>query len=495
LNSMRSASPAVHLSLPSTPSRGLGEAFALPRAIYVTNIPALLVVTGLITWIAGNEMAMVVAAAVGGAVSLYMLWDWLFREGPTRFSTLTAIALLMGYGLGALNTWLTLPRGGLSLAQYFGGDEAAYARGMAAVLIASAPLCLLGELYERPVFGAEFRVPLDQRTYLFIFLGTGCVIAGFLTNSLGYSGTQVTYGEQTSAGSALVASIFPPLTALTVATFPVTRGRARLLVGACGLILCTLLMVIGRRNLIYTAMLMFFAMRLTGYRLRGTFYRKVFLIAAGGVFLAIGLTVFMLLRLAGFQTRGGHAPLIQRIQIALSWVEDGTALGRATEANQTNVQSRTFVLGFFADVLDASTRRTPALGKDLAGYTSEAIPRVLNPDKDLEFSEERLVDSEFGLTYTDAANSILTNGATDFGIFGVLLYPLALAALFRFIVSALSGLLQPLPVTFIVLVMMMSAVQTEIAITGYLVTIRNVIIWAFLLSIFSFLPQITLRNR
>ncbi|MBV8672083.1 MAG: hypothetical protein JOZ33_01495, partial [Acidobacteriaceae bacterium] len=87
--------------------RTLGGSFALPRAVYVTHLPALLLITALITWIAGDEIAMVIASALGGGVGLYILWDWLFREAPTRFSTLSAMNFLIGYGLGALNTWLT----------------------------------------------------------------------------------------------------------------------------------------------------------------------------------------------------------------------------------------------------------------------------------------------------------------------------------------------------------------------------------------------------
>jgi hypothetical protein len=449
-----------------------------------------------VTWIIGNEPAMAFAATVGGVIGVYLLWDWLFREGPTRFSTLMVIALLLGYGLGTVNTWLTLPRGGLTIAQFLGADEAVYTHGMAAVLIVSAPLLFFGEFYERPLFGSDFRLPLDQRTYLFIVLGTIGVVIGFLTHSLGFEGGQVGSGGQVSVASALLSWMFPTLTSLTIALFLVVRGRfIKPLIGFCTLILCVLIMAIGRRNMIYTSMLVIFTLRLTGYRLKGTFFRKLLLILGLGFFLAVGVTVFMLLRLAGFQSGNAGLPLAQRIQIALSWVEDGTALNRATEANRTNAQKRTFVLGFFADVLDASTRRTPALGKDFIGYTSLAIPRVLNPDKDLYFSEERLVDSQFSLTYGDSANSILTNGATDFGPIGLIAYPLLIVLLFRFCIGVLARLLPPFPVAFVASGIIFTLLQTENAIESYLLTIRNVIIFAFILFFFSRLPQFQLRNQ
>ena len=92
-------------------SRPLGEDFAPPRTLYVIQIPAILTLAAFVSWIISTELAMVIAASVASVVALYMLWDWLLREGPTRFSTLLAITLLLGYGLGAVNTWLTLPQG------------------------------------------------------------------------------------------------------------------------------------------------------------------------------------------------------------------------------------------------------------------------------------------------------------------------------------------------------------------------------------------------
>ena len=480
----------------SATSRRLGEDFAPQRALYLNHIPALLIVTGLVTWIAADETAMVIAAAVAGLIGVYMVWDWLFQEAPTRFSTLVTIALLLGYGLGTLNTWLTLPRGDLSLSRFLGLDEAILARGMAAVLLAAAPVCFLGELYERPVFGREFRIPLNQQTYTLVYLGTIAVTAGFFTHVLGFGGIQNTYGQQQGVLSALLAWFFPPLAALTAAVFLTTpTGGRKILTGACALVMGILLMAVGRRVLIYTAMEILFGLRLTGYRLKGTIGKKLLLIVGCGVFLAIGVNVFMLLRLAAQEGHAGvNTPLGARIQVAMNWVEDGTAITRATEANRVNAQKRTFVLGFFADVLEGSSRHTPALGRDAAGYISLAIPRVFNPNKDLTFSEEGVDDELFSLTYFDSANSILTNGATDFGFLGVLVYPLLIVWLMRFSVEICSRFLQAAPMAIIALGVIFSLLQTENSIDGYLVTIRNMVAFVIILLVFSRMPAIRLRN-
>ena len=495
MNRARTAAP--QFELPPTAVSSAGEYFVPPRAAYTTYIPAILILTGLPAWIAGNDLAMALAAAVGGVTALYMLWDWLFEEGPTRISTVMAMTLLLGYGLGALNTWLTLPRGGLTVAQFLGGDESVYAHGMAAVLLVTGPLCFVGEFFERPLFGSEFRLPLDYRTYAFIVLGTGAVVAGFLTHNLEFQGLQMKAGQQLSPAASLLSSAFPPLTALAVAVCLVARGRViKPLIILCTFILCILIMAVGRRSMIYTAMLVIFALRLTGFKIRRAFLKKILLMAGLGFFLAVGVSVFMLLRLAGFQTgKGLNTTLAERIQIALTWVEDGTALNRATEANRVNFQGRTFVLGFFADVLDGSMRRTPALGKLAMGFASQAIPRVFNPNKDLTFGEEPLVDAQFGLTYADAANSILSNGATDFGIFGILLYPLLLVFVLRVLMTGFAMVLPPMPLAFIALALLFTVLQTETTLVSYFALIRDVLIYGSILYIFARLPRLSLRNQ
>ncbi len=479
-----------------SPSR-LGEDVAPPRAIYLIHFPAILTVAALISWVLSTELAMVAAAAVAAVVALYMLWDWLLREGPTRFSTLLALTLLLGYGFGAVNTWLTLPRGNLSLAQFLGSDEGVLARGMAGVLLSAAPLCFFGELYERPLFGREFRIPLDQQTYMLIFLGTVATVIGFVTGSLGYMGAQNTYGEQLSVPAALLSWLFPPLTALTVATFVATpRGSAKLLSGVCALVLLACLMLVGRRIVFYAAMEVLFALRLVGYRLKGTFFKKVLLLLGLGGIVAVGFTVFMLIRLAGFENPhdASRLSIEHRIETITVWVKDGTALARADEANQSNVQKRTFVLGFFADLLEGSSRRTSGLGRDLAEQIGSVVPRVINPDKDLSFSEEAFANELFGLTYGDAANTILTNGAVDFGLLGVVAYPLLIVLIMRVSIEAFSRFLPPLPVCIIVLGAIFTVLQTETSTASYLISIRNEIIFAIVLFLYSRLPKFGLRR-
>jgi hypothetical protein len=491
------ASPAMQFSSTLPLVHGMGQDLAPPRSRYLVQIPAILMLTGLVTWVAADEAAMAISAAISAAVAIYLLWDWLFRAGPTRLSTVYAFSLLAGYGGGALNTWLTLPRGGATLASVLGADEDVLARGMAAVMMTCAVLCFIGELYERPVFGRDFRVPLNRQTFTLIYFATGAFIVGFLTHSLGYGGVASAVGGQQNPAAALLSWAFGPFIAISAAVFlAAPKGIAKLLTGVCLLILSVLLMTVSRTMIVYTAMEVIFALRLTGYRVKGTVVKKFLLLGVLAVFVFTGVTVLMLFRLAGFQSRDKtNISLAERVTTAASWVEDGTALTRANEANQGNVQKRTFVLGFFADILEGSSQKSPAYGLDSAYQLAAAVPRVFFPNKDaVGMGEESLDDELFGLTYKDAANTLLTAGATDFGLIGVLLYPLVTMWIFSFSFRILSGYLSALPMSIILLGIIFVLLQTESTLTHYAVAVRNEILFAVLLLIFYKLPAFRLRH-
>ncbi|WP_415197897.1 hypothetical protein, partial [Silvibacterium sp.] len=114
---------------------------------------------GVATWVLPIDSMLALSSFIGGALGFYLFFDWVFR-GPTRFSTTLGIALLTGYAGGCFNTWITTvgARAGLSLGHFLGHDDAVLGRGMAAVLIASAILIAWGELFEKPIFGLDFKL-------------------------------------------------------------------------------------------------------------------------------------------------------------------------------------------------------------------------------------------------------------------------------------------------------------------------------------------------
>ncbi len=131
-----------------------------------------------------------VSSFVGAVVGLYSLWEIVIRRGPIRFAHFFCVANTVGYGFGALNSWLTISRGTMSLADFFNRDTAAVSHAMAAVLISSGTLYALGEIYERPIFGTNFRLKLDNRAAAFVFFGTALIIVGYATGTDGLHGCE-----------------------------------------------------------------------------------------------------------------------------------------------------------------------------------------------------------------------------------------------------------------------------------------------------------------
>ena len=168
-----------------------------------------------------------------------------------------------------------------------------------------------------------------------LVLATVATGIGFVTGSLGYMGAQGIYGEQLSVSAALLSWLFPPLTALTIAIFVATpRGPAKLLAGACMFALLAFVMVVGRRIIVYTAMEALLALRLTGYRLKGSFFKKTLILLTLAGFVAVGVTVFMLIRLAGSENPNDPSALSLAHRVA-----DGDELGQRWHCSESCYRS------------------------------------------------------------------------------------------------------------------------------------------------------------
>lgn len=474
--------------------RPLGEVMAPPRSLYFIHFPILLTLTGVLTWITSTAFFMIIACIVGGAVGLYLIWDWLFRNGATRFSTLMALGQLIGYCLGALNSCITTPRGGLTIGEFFGYDDGVLARAAALVLITNGILLCLGEIFERPVFGREYRIPLDYRVYYIVYIGTLLYLGAFLTGTMSVMGVQVENGN-VGVFKTFLNWFFPPLSVISMAVFLATPRGIHKRLTACSSVLMLLMMtILGRRIMIYTVVEMIFAVRLTGYKFTGSAFKKLFLAVALVVFIVVGALFFILLRVAGYGDASGHKPLADRFSSISGWISDGTALERATSASSSDVQKRTFVLGFLGAVLEGSSNHTPGLGVNAIGLIQLAVPSAINRDKNKFYSEERTVDRLFGYNFDDEANSILTNGATDFGFPGAVIYPLLLAYIMRVYLEFISWRSIPLASTILVFALMYSSLQAENSLTEYFGSMIHGALFVIFLAIFLALPRFQLQR-
>ena len=161
-----------------------------------------------------------------------------------------------------------------------------------------------------------------------------------------------------------------------------------------------------------------------------------------------------------------------------------------------DTSTRTFMIGFFSDLLDASQRSTPLLGQDMLRNILLTVPSVISADKfGIEpYSEEAQVDMHWGFSYIDEANSLLTAGAADFGIIGVFVYPLVIIFFFRFILERFQWTVPSLLATIIALGFVFETLQAEDVPVGYFSQIRNALLAALLFYFISTLPKFRLRR-
>jgi uncharacterized membrane protein YuzA (DUF378 family) len=488
--------PEYRIEAPVRRRRVLGELFQPRRQHYILHIPLVLFFGAIVTWIIPTEPVMVAACVLGSAVSIYLAYDWLLRRQALRFSTMLALGLLFGYCLGTTNTWLTVPRGSLTLSAYYFRDPAILARAVASVLLACGILISVGELYEHPVFGEEFRLMDDSRIIPFIYSGTALIVVGFLTKRISFGGIGANGSGEVSPISELLFWLFLPLVAIAVSAFlSMPPGRKKMLMGAISAMLLLMLMTQTRRSQIYTGFLILFASRFSGYRMGKSTLRKiVYLVGLAGI-IVTGTVSYQLLRTLGQFGGSKSVGVLPRLERAAELVQEGTALSSALSLTGQNVTRRTFVLTFYADCLELTSQKTPAYGGDAFDQAEAVLPRALFPSKTAYESEEVFANKQFGMNFTDQPNSLLTAGAIDFGLMGVVIYPLIMAYLLRKFIELVSTYLPAFPAAFIVLGLLFTSLQTEMTITGYVTLFRDAILISVALLLFVSLPIFRRRSR
>jgi hypothetical protein len=488
--------PKMELSWPggASASRRLDDREPL-RRLYFLDFPLLLLSVGLLTWIIPSDTMLFISALIVASVGLYTLWEIAIRRKSIRFSHVFCIANTVGYGLGVVNSWLTVSRGNLELAEFFNRDPAAVSHAMAAILIASGILYSLGELYETPIFEKNFKLTLDNRAALFVLCGTALIIVGYATGKLGYMGSTaaVNNGHVGLLGGVL-GWVSPTLFAFTALCYLEWRkGMLKRFFGVMLAVQFILAIPTGRRNLFYFVLLAIIATRFGSFKLKWSFPKKVLYTVLLGSLVGIGAMSFFYLRYAAWGKR--QVSLVDRISLAWELYSSG----QTTKANQSfkeNLSKRTFVLGYVSDLLDASFRLRPAEGQNALHEFQLSVPSALWADKGAYlYAEETVANITYHFSYKDEANSLYSAGAIDFGIWGMILYPIIICALFR-IVAGLARLNLPdVAATLVILFLLFNALVTEAGLWVRLVAIRDSGLYAAFLWIFFKIPAFHLTRQ
>jgi hypothetical protein len=475
-------------------SRPFGLRYAAQEQVYLLYLPCVLLVFGIVAWLFADDSTFVLSAGIGGAVASYIFIDILFRGAPLRLTTIYAMTLLLGYNLGAFNSWLTVDRAYLSLGEFFARDPEALARASGACLATAAVLLVAGQMWERPIFGQEFRLRFNRKT-LPLVVGSTLLLAGaYATGEVGFMGIrQNTSGHLNPLTSLIMWWAIPAFAYSVCASFN-TTGFRRWVIGVCTVLQCLALVPFGRRIFAFSLALAIIAARLGRYRSHMPMLKKFLLGTLALVAVIAASLVFLYLRVAGYEFHGKNASLKTRVETAVDIVQKRGPMELLSMMG-TDASTRTFMLGYFSDLLDASQNSTPLLGEVMLYNLKLTVPSLISSDKlgAGNYGEEELVNMHWGFAYIDEANSLLTAGAADFGFLGVLVYPLIIVLLMRALLEWIQAAAPTYLAAIIALSFIYEFLQPEDLAIGYFIVARNALSVIALFYLLSLLPRFQLR--
>lgn len=387
------------------------------------------------------------------------------------------VSLCLGYGLGSLNTelnWFHLPIDYLRLTW---AGPASIAKATALMMLVGTALCVASSLDEHRMFrDIEIR-PAQEPWAVWLVPGvTLLAIVQVATGAMGYHSNVTGEGTSVSPLAALTVGAICPAAALASFSWKRQHGWRRWLMLSSLAALMAIEAFQGRRVFIYAMVVC-----LMGYfaanpprRLFTASQLLSFLMAA---LLAMAASkAFFALRMATTELGSSHdTAQLLRTGFDILLNAKKTELNEAVADNQN---SRTFIVGYLAELVESLEYREPLYGDVLMFDVALNVPAALWPEKYRVISlgsEEAVANYHLSMPISDQANSIVTAGASDFGVPGIFLYPLALAGLYSLILRGtrrLGGIAH----LMITAALVNTLLNVEAATADYFSVLRSVVI-------------------
>jgi hypothetical protein len=444
-----------------------------------------------------------VAGACGGG---WILYGFISRALPVRLTWMLASTLLIGYCAETLFNEIAAVLAGQGVLAYIGVDSDWAAYALMLVMLACMVLLLAGWA-EPPLINERLVVPISWKQERFLWFCVALVAIAYLRSDFSFGGTVVEAGsKKADVFGSLVSFILPIVPPLATIGVVQSSGMRRLRFFALALVSFLAIGTYGRQRLIFYLPIIFIG----GALLSGRQWRlnrqmsgvgRVFLVAASIAAVLLGSYVFMGLRMAQWQmSEGTHSiSLIMETSVATTF----RSPKEVAAALSDNLQDRTaFEVRYLSWLGRGGNTPSPLMGQDFLLGAKMAVPdriySVLGASKDSARkigTEEGLANEHFGLPDDDDANSILTGGIIDFGLTGVLIYPLLVCFLTRLLLSLASTALKPEGQIVLMLSAMTLFSLSEVEVGDYLLGLRNMAILGVVWGFVHWLPRLTGRRR
>ena len=442
-----------------------------------------------------NYATFILCAMIGAGVSVVILGYIVINRDAIRLSWIISAALLVGYAGGVILTWLNTSS----------FEEFSYAAkyrpiplvsiALAVVYVCCGISLILGR-FEKPCFAAD-RLPEEGSglEILLVVCGLLVIFAAYLNGDYGYGGVRV--DEETnriSAWGAIADLVAPPTAGLC--GYIIGRSRSnieRAIYAAFALICLTSIVPSGRRSIILALLIVAIGFCLAGGLRRLKFYQIALGAIALGIFAYITTSYFYALRLSIWEL-GPTSGLLDQMSLAFEFLVSPSLQERFSTLLSENIRERTFTLGYLADLIEATWRSAPLYGEALVFYIRFAIPSFLDPSKSdvLDYQQiENFAHPKLGLPVMDQANSVLTDGVTDFGIPGALIYLIGIILLSRATLNVIQRMPTPVTCLFSGLALIYLGLKPEFTLSDYFVTVRNL---GVLFAVFSTIEYLSMSR-
>lgn len=447
-------------------------------------MPLILFIAGWVTYVFRNNTGFEIGAVLGTVVVLRAIYLVVVKCHDIRFCWVISCGLLLGYALGTLNTSLQLFKKHETVAKHFRILQDDLSNALSVVFWVCAILFVAGTMLEKPV--RLDRTKLLKTDISYVYLGFLIYLAGLATGQIGYMGANVSDDHHVTVLATISGMVAPTLPAFTVLLRDKSAlFRNKLLFWLFLLAQIALLVPLGRRMIIYSVLCVIIAFTIVGDRWKGPIWKKVAVVTVCATGFYIANTVFFAMRhvaeVEGSARRMG-APdlsLTELVTRAIKFIREGRDAGFDEEL-ATNLQDRTFVLPYFAELLAECRTHTPLHGQLILFSVSTATPTAIyslfgDKSKVLEIGmEEMIANPAFGLAPRDEANSLLTSGISDFGLLGIILLPIGVALLVNLAIRVVLARTSELTKFIALMIYIHMLFQTEMSITAVICGTRNI---------------------
>lgn len=419
-------------------------------------------------------------ASAGFLVALTALYAAVDDHKAIRICWLIAAALLLAYDGGSVSTYLSAASAQDFAVMTKDRPIELICSTLALVNIICGLLLATGRL-ESPVITAITETTEGDLVWPAISaIGLLLIGVAYAAGDLGFQGIQPDQSGRVSALGAAANLTVGPLAG--IAAYMLAKNRRFVpQVFNSTVLLLTLLAVVptGRRSIVLILIIATFGFAFGGGLRRLSLPQRLLGALIGGGLAYVMSSYFFALRLAGWEL-GNTASLSDQLSLGLEFMFSSSLQERFTTLFYDNVRERTFVLGYLADLMEAVSKSGPLYGEALLYYIRVCIPSVFDPDKDQIIALqmiEALAHPKLGLPIIDQANTIITDGLTDFGLLGASIYTMAIVGVLRASIWLMQKIPGPITVLFGTFAILYLALKPELTLDEYLVPLRNLAIF------------------